>query len=82
MDIQTKKIHFIEEFLRIQNEGIINLLDAVLKNEKNKLYKDSLKPMTIDELNARIAEAEKDIIEGRVYTTDEIRINFKNKISK
>ena len=73
MDIQTKKIHFIEEFLRIQNEGVINLLEAVLKNEKNKLYKDSLKPMTIDELNARIAEAEKDIREGKVYSTDELR---------
>ena len=73
MDIQTKKIHFIEEFLRIQNEGVINLLDAVLRNEKNKLYKDSLKPMTIDELNARIAEAEKDIREGKVYSTDELR---------
>jgi len=82
MDIQTKKIHFIEEFLRIQNEGLINLLDAVLKNEKNKLYKDSLKPMTMDELNDRIAEAEKDIREGRVYTTDELRNNFKSRDSK
>ncbi|MEI6508426.1 MAG: hypothetical protein WCO54_08065 [Bacteroidota bacterium] len=82
MDIQTKKIHFIEEFLRIQNEGVINLLDAVLRNEKNKLYKDSLKPMTIDELNARIAEAEKDIREGKVYSTDDIRDIFKNRKSE
>ena len=81
MDIQSKKIHFIEEFLRIQNEGVINLLDAVLRNEKNKLYKDSLKPMTLDELNSRIFEAEKDIREGRVYTTDELRNNFKNRKS-
>ncbi len=81
MDIQTKKIHFIEEFLRIQNEGVINLLDAVLKNEKNKLYKDSLKPMTMDELNARIAEAEKDISEGNVYSTGEVRNIFKNRNS-
>jgi uncharacterized small protein (DUF1192 family) len=53
---------------------VINLLEAVLKKEKNKLYKDSLHPMTVDELNLRIAEAENDISEGRVYTTDEIRI--------
>ncbi|MEI6596165.1 MAG: hypothetical protein WCO28_11430 [Bacteroidota bacterium] len=73
MDIQTKKINFIEEFLRIQNEGVINLLEAVLKKEKSKLYKESLKPMTLDELNLRITEAEQDIKEGRVYTTDELR---------
>ena len=87
MDIQSKKIHFIEEFLRIQNEGVINLLDAVLRNEKNKLYKDSLKPMTLDELNSiwglfgYYPASEKDIREGRVYTTDELRNNFKNRKS-
>jgi len=82
MDIQTKKINFIEEFLRIQNEGVINLLEAVLKKEKSKLYKESLKPMTLDELNLRITEAEQDIKEGRVYTTDELRHNFKIKKSE
>ncbi len=80
MDLQTSKVRFMEVFLRIQDEGIIEKLMNVLKKENQKTYKKKLKPMTLDELQKRLDRSEEDIKEGRVYTTEEVRNHFKNKL--
>jgi hypothetical protein len=63
MDLQTRKIAFVQEFLSIQNEEIVSRLEKLLKNE---VEGNSFKPMTIEELNRRIDQSEQDSINGRV----------------
>ncbi len=42
MDLQPSKVRFMEVFLRIQDEGIIEKLMNVLKKENQKTYKKNL----------------------------------------
>jgi len=53
-DLQTRKITFVQEFLKIQSEEIINRLEKLLEKEKGKIIKNDFTPMTLDEFNERI----------------------------
>ena len=79
MDIQSIKLKFIEDFLRLQNEHLILKLNEFLNIEKKKIYENSLKPMTINELHKKIGQAEKDIEEGNVFTQDQVEEIFSKK---
>lgn len=42
MALETRKLSFIQEFLRIQNEDIISGLEKMLDKHKAKLYEENL----------------------------------------
>ena len=79
MDIQGIKLKFIEDFLRLQNEQLILKLNEFLHREKKKIYENSLKPMTINELHKNIDQAEKNIKEENVFTQDQVEEIFRKK---
>ncbi|HEY5510095.1 MAG TPA: hypothetical protein VIK10_03620 [Prolixibacteraceae bacterium] len=54
MDLQTRKITFVQEFLKIQSEEIINRLEKLLEKEKGKITENDFTPLTLDEFNERI----------------------------
>lgn len=64
MDLQSRKIAFVQEFLSIESEEIISRLENLLRSKK-AITKDS-QPMTIAELNRRIDQSEQDSINGRL----------------
>lgn len=66
MDLQTRKISFVQEFLSIQSEEVISRLEKYLKKEKISMEEKGFKPMTIAELNRRIDQSEQDSINGRL----------------
>lgn len=66
MDLQTRKISFVQEFLSIQSEEVISRLEKYLKKEKTAMEEKAFKPMTIEELNRRIDQSEQDSINGRL----------------
>lgn len=72
MDIQTRKIEFVQEFLKVQSEELISRLESILKNRN-----DELNPFTIDEFNARIDESLKDSENDRVTESDELLAEIK-----
>jgi hypothetical protein len=72
MDLQTRKIHFIQEVLRIKNEKIIDKLEKILHQERKKTIDKELSPMTIEEFNSLIDSAENDSENDRMYNTGEI----------
>ena len=82
MNIQILKLQFLEDFMRINNEDIINKLNNLLKKEKSKLYKSNLQQLTNDELSKKIEKSEEDIKSGNVYTQSEVEEYFKNKLQK
>jgi hypothetical protein len=71
MDLQTRKISFVQEFLSIESEEIISRLEKYLKNEKITIKEKPFKPMTIEELNRRIDQSEQDSINGRLTEMDD-----------
>lgn len=53
MDLQTRKIEFIQEFLEVQSEDIVIQLEKLLKKETVKMGKED-KLFSVDEFNNRI----------------------------
>lgn len=69
MDIQTRKIEFIQEFLKLQNEELISRLENLLRASKSK--NDDFKQMTIDELNSRVDQSMSDSKNDRLTNSDD-----------
>jgi hypothetical protein len=73
MDLQLRKIQFVQEFLRLSNEQIINKLEHTLKFEKTKLYGASTEPLSMEEFNGMIDSAEDDSENNRMRSVHELK---------
>lgn len=76
MDLQTRKIEFVQKILKIQNEELLSQLEDFLINHP---FNESLglTPMSIDELNIRIDQAEKDFKSGKFKSSSELLEKYK-----
>ena len=72
MDIQARKISFVQEFLNLNSEEAIVSLEELLKQLKSRSKKEA-KPMSMKEFNERIDRALDDAENGRVLTMDELQ---------
>jgi len=72
MDLQARKIHFVQEFLRLNNESIISKFEQILSAEKKKLYAEKFSPMSLIDFNRIIDNSEEDAANGRVKETHEL----------
>jgi hypothetical protein len=73
MDLQTRKIHFIQEFLRTANSNILEKFEKMLRQERKKMYENDVKPMTIDEYEKRIDLAIDDYKNNRLSSTKKLK---------
>ena len=72
MDIQTRKLEFIQEFLKIQSEEIISRLERILKN-----IDDDFSPLTIEEFNSRIDQSLEDSKNDKVIESNKLIAEIK-----
>ena len=72
MDIQTRKIEFVQEFLKLQNEELIVLLDDLLRSKKST-SSNNIVPMTAEELNARVDKSMEDSRTKRITSSKKLR---------
>lgn len=72
MDLQTRKIHFVQEILRLKNVEIIEKLEKILHKEKKKIIDMKSNPMTLEVFNSLIDQAENDAENDRLYNAGEI----------
>ena len=54
MDIQTRKINFIQEFLKIQNEEVVKRFEKIMKQEIDSISERLISPLSIEDFNKRI----------------------------
>jgi hypothetical protein len=73
MNIQVRKLVFIEEFLRISDEKLLAKLESFLKKEKKISHEKNLKAMSLKEFNAMIDHAEEDSKAGRVISHKDLK---------
>ena len=76
MDIQSRKIEFIQEFLKIQSEDVIAQFEKLLQKEK-KAQSNEFSPMSIVEFNQRIDKSESDFEGKRYRTSSELLAKYK-----
>ena len=72
MDIQTRKLEFIQEFWKIQSEEIISRLERILKN-----IDDDFSPLTIEEFNSRIDQSLEDSKNDKVIESNKLMAEIK-----
>ncbi len=66
MDIQARKIHFVQEFLRVADDELVTKLERLLRIERKKKLEEELSPMTMKEFNEIIDKSEDDFKNERV----------------
>lgn len=73
MDLEARKIQFVQEFLRLQNEEIVSGLEKLLRKRKVELIERNLEPMTMEQYNAEMDQAESDSENGRMIEVNDLK---------
>ncbi|MBK9355344.1 MAG: hypothetical protein IPN09_15670 [Bacteroidetes bacterium] len=78
MDIQTRKIEFIQAFLKLQSEEVISQFEVLLSLKSDYVVKEDkdIKPISIKEFNKRMDKSEDDFKNGRYKNTAELLEKF------
>jgi len=66
MNLEARKISFVQEFLRLQNEEIVDQLEKLLHEQKVQLLDLEMKPTSLDQFNNEIDQSVNDIAHGRI----------------
>jgi hypothetical protein len=77
MDIQTRKINFVQEFLRLRDIKLIAKLEKILLEDKAKDYEANLKPLSIDNFNNMIDKSIEDANQGNVVSARDLKESVK-----
>lgn len=73
MDLQTRKITFVQEFLRLQNEEIVSGLEEMLRKRKAELIENNLNPMSVQQFNEEIDQALNDSKNGQIISANDLK---------
>lgn len=68
MKLEARKLSFIQEFLKIQSEETISLLESILRKETT----DTIQPMSIEKLNQRIDQSLDDAKNGKITEVNDL----------
>ncbi|MEP0710397.1 hypothetical protein [Algoriphagus sp.] len=74
MDIATRKIEFVQKFLKLEDADSLSKLEVLLEEETS--VDDLPKRLTKEDLNKRIDKSESDFKKGKFKTTKELLAKF------
>jgi len=77
MDIQTRKINFVQEFLRLRNIKLIEKLEKILLEDKAKDYEANLKPLNSDDFNKMLDKSLDDAKQGNLVDARELKVSVR-----
>ncbi len=76
MNLEARKIEFVQEFLKLQSEEAVSRLEKILRKEKKASDERIFEPMTEDELNKRIDQSESDFRNNRFKNSSELLAKY------
>jgi hypothetical protein len=76
MDLEARKISFVQEFLRLQSEEIVIHLENLLHKQKVELLDQEMKSMSINQFNKEIDQSLDDAKNGRIIAAKDLRSKF------
>lgn len=77
MDLEARKISFVQEFLRLQNEDIVSGLEKLLRKRKAELIGQNFKPMTMEQYNSEIDQAMENSKNGRMIKATDLKAKIR-----
>lgn len=72
MDLQTRKLELIQEFLKVESEELISRLEKLISKERKENDDHRFRPFTMEEYNARIDQAMEDSRNGRFISAEDL----------
>jgi hypothetical protein len=70
MDLSTRKIHFVQEFLKLESEKAIAQFEKLLEKETD--CQSDFEPMSMSEFHNRIEKSSNDAKDGKVTDVDDL----------
>ena len=77
MDIQTRKLNFVQEFLRLRNIKLIEKLEKILLEDKAKDYEANLKPLRSDNFNRMVDKSLEDDKQGNYVNARDLKVSVR-----
>jgi hypothetical protein len=77
MDLQTRKIEFVQAFLKLQSEEVISQFEKLLQKKVGGSSKE-LKPLSLQEFNSRVDQSEHDFKNGKFKSSSELLSKYKS----
>jgi len=81
MDIAVKKVELIEWLARLQDESLLQRIDALRKGSVKQVYESRI-PKSQEELQQKLDRSEEDIKAGRVHSQQDVEKYFKDKFTR
>lgn len=72
MNLESRKISFVQEFLKLQSDEVISKFENILMIEKNQNIQRKSESMSAEELNKRIDIAMEDSKNGRLTEANDL----------
>ena len=73
MDLEARKISFVQEFLRLQSEEIVIHLENLLHKQKVELLDQEMKSMNIEQFNKEIDQSLNDAKNARIISAKDLK---------
>ena len=70
MDLQARKIEFVQKFLKLKSEKAITKLENLLIQEQREQLKEDFQPKTLELLNEEVDLALRDSANDNVIDSD------------
>lgn len=68
MDLQTRKIAFVQDFLKLESEKVIVQFEKLLQKQTNS--SSTLEPMNVADFQKRISQSVSDSNEGKLTSSE------------
>jgi len=81
MDIAVKKVELIEWLARLQDESLLQRIDALRKGSVKQVYESRI-PKSQQEIQQKLDRSEEDIKAGRVHSQQDVEKYFKDKFTR
>lgn len=78
MNVDARKLNFIEEFIKITDETLIARMEELLLDEKKKSHERQLSPMSIEEFRFMIDKSKLEVEKGLVTSQDDLKKEIKS----
>jgi hypothetical protein len=77
MNLETRKLSFIQEFIKLQSEDVLLSLEKLLQQKKTELTQQDNKPIALEEFYADIDQSFIDFENGNFITAKDLKSKIK-----
>lgn len=77
MNLESRKIDFVQQFLQIDNEEVIEAVEKFFYKTKSELFEETLKPMSIQKFNNEIDQSLNDEKKENILKASDLKKEIK-----